>query len=76
MTAALAYEPFELPTMEAQTAIDTFPANDKGVSNWLDGWKQAQREGWSVTVLLSPDSKTLIGLGARGGPTRTLGERW
>lgn len=74
--SALAYEAFDLPATELETAIATLPTNGKGVGDWLAEWKQAQRERWDVTVLLSPDSKTLIGLGSRGGPVRTLGVRW
>jgi hypothetical protein len=66
------YEPFELPAVAPQTAIDTIPANDKNVSNWLDSWKQLRATGWTVTVLLSPDSKKLIGLASRGSIHLTL----
>lgn len=76
MSSALAYEPSELPATGLQTAIATIPTNAKNVGDWLADFKSMKANGWDVVVLLSPDSKTLIGLGSRGGPVRTLGVRW
>lgn len=57
------YEP-TLETMLERVAADSRTAA------WFDQWKQLRRDGWSVTVLVSPDRRSLIGLACRWG------ERW
>jgi len=43
---------------------------DSGTAKWFEKWKRLRRDGWDVTVLVSPDRKTLVGLACRWG------ERW
>ena len=52
-----------------ETRIERVPA-DSGTAKWFDQWKKLRRDGWAVTVLVSPDRKTLVGLACRWG------ERW
>ena len=35
------------------------------LAQWLDGWKQLQREGWKVTVLLDEKRSHVVGLAWR-----------
>jgi hypothetical protein len=68
MTAqlTLAYEPFVLAPLALETFIVRVPA-DVRLARRLEEWKRLRREGWDVVVLLAPDSKTVVGLGWRGG---------
>lgn len=63
---AVGIEPYEA---ELETMVERVPA-DSGTARWFDGWKQLRRDGWDVTVLVSPDRRTLVGLACRNG------ERW
>jgi hypothetical protein len=69
MTAtATAYEPFVLPAPALETYIERIPSRD--LSGRLDEWKQMRRDGWDVTVLVAPDSRTVLALACRGGQQR------
>jgi hypothetical protein len=41
-----------------RTWIERVPASELNRS--IDAWKQMRREGWDVTVLITPDRKTVI----------------
>jgi len=56
-----------VPALE--TRIERVPA-DSGTAKWFDKWKQLRRDGWNVTVLVSADRRSLVGLACRNG------ERW
>jgi hypothetical protein len=56
-----------VPTLE--TMIERIPA-DKRTGKWLEQWKHLRRDGWTVTVLVAPDHKSIVGLACRWG------ERW
>lgn len=45
--------------------IERVPADGKA-SRWFYGWKGLEREGWTVSILVAPDGKTLVGLAHRG----------
>jgi hypothetical protein len=60
------YEPFALPASSLEAFIERVPS-DSRLGDKLDEWKHLSREGWDVTALLAPDSKTVVGLGCRGG---------
>lgn len=55
-------------TAELETMVERVPA--KNASAWFYGWKELRRDGWDVSVLVSPDRLSLIGLACRNG------ERW
>lgn len=62
---ALVYEQFMLPTPPLEVFIERVPA-DKKLPGVLARWKEMQRGGWDLTVLVAPDSKTVVALGCRG----------
>jgi len=62
---ALAYEPFVLPLPPLETFLERVPS-DAHLPDALARWKQMQREGWDLTALVAPDSKTVVALGCRG----------
>jgi hypothetical protein len=65
------YLPVTMDDYEAvlETMIERVPANAQ-TAKWYEGWKQLRRDGWTVTVLVSPDRSSLVGLACRWG------ERW
>ena len=62
---ALAYEPLVLPTPPLEVFIERVPA-DKKLPGVLARWKEMQRDGWDLTVLVAPDSKAVVAFGCRG----------
>jgi hypothetical protein len=68
--SALPYEPFVFaPAAELEWFVERVPCDNR-LGDRIDGWKQLVRDGWDVTALLAPDSKTVLALGCRGGEQR------
>jgi hypothetical protein len=65
VSTSVAYEPFVLPAPPLETFVERVPSDVK-LPTHLSRWKQLQREGWDVTALIAPDSKSVIALGCRG----------
>lgn len=63
---ALAYEPFVLPIPPLEVFLERVPS-DVHLTDHLASWKAMQRNGWDLTALVAPDSKTVVALGCRGG---------
>jgi hypothetical protein len=63
----LAFEPFAYDTVRAdgcdQWLIERVPSAE--INRRLDGWKLLQQAGWNVTVLIAPDSKTVVVLACK-----------
>lgn len=64
--SAVAYEQFELPWApqlcavgEVRTMIERVPSDPRLAAD-LQRYNQLAREGWNVTALLAPDSKTVV----------------
>lgn len=63
---ALSWEPFELRTTFAlETFVERVPV-DSFLSAHIDRWKAMRRDGWDVTALLAPDSRSVVCLACRG----------
>lgn len=63
--ATLAYEPFVLAAPPLEAFIERVPSDPK-LTTHMDRWKQMHRDGWALTILLAPDSKSVVALGCRG----------
>lgn len=59
------YEPFVLAPPTFQWFLERRPA-DSALPSWLAELKLLQRRGWDLTVLLAPDSRSVVALGCRG----------
>lgn len=63
---ALAYEQFELPWAPPLTLIGSPRSmiervpSDPRLAARLQEYRQLARDGWNVTALLAPDSKTVV----------------
>jgi len=62
----LTYEPLVLPAPPLEVFIERVPADTK-LPGGLARWKDMRRDGWALTVLVTPGSKTVVAFGCRGG---------
>lgn len=64
------YEPFILPVGPLETMIERVPAGE--LTRRVPEWKRLREQGWVLTVLVAPDSRTVVALGCRGGAPVTV----
>jgi hypothetical protein len=63
----LAFEPFVYDLARAdgcsEWMCERVPSSE--INRRLDGWKWLQAHGWNLTVLIAPDSKTVVAVGCK-----------
>jgi hypothetical protein len=63
----LAFEPFVHDTVRAdgcdEWMCERVPSGE--INRRLDGWKWLRANGWNLSILIAPDSKTVVVIGCK-----------